>query len=138
MGRAAGGQAARRADAGRHGASGRVRGAQAAGERGSSRQEQRWRAGGHPGRAVGAAEGRGARGRGTQGVRPGRGACGLGARAGLGCALGALGLFFGPVRLGIFLESNFWTLFVNLVHEHCSSQNFPNFFFIKLNKNKIK
>ena len=38
---------------------------------------------------------------------------------------------FGPVRLSIFPESNFWTLFVNPVHEHCSSQNFSKFFFIK-------
>ena len=36
---------------------------------------------------------------------------------------------FGLVRLGIFPESNFWRLFVNLVHEHRSSQNFPNFFY---------
>ena len=31
---------------------------------------------------------------------------------------------FGPVSLGIFPESTFWTLFMNPVHEHCSSQNF--------------
>ena len=31
---------------------------------------------------------------------------------------------FCPVRLGIFLKSNFWTLFVNQVHEHYSSQKF--------------
>ena len=50
---------------------------------------------------------------------------GLGARAGQRLCTRCTRPVFGPVRLGIFPESNFWTLFVNPVHEHCSSQNFP-------------
>ena len=59
----------------------------------------------------------------------------LGARAGLGLCTRCTRPVFGPVRLGIFLSQNFWTLFVNPVHEHCSSQNFSKkfFFFLKFN-----
>ena len=49
---------------------------------------------------------------------------GLGARAGQRLCTRCTRLVFGLVQLGIFSESNFWTLFVNPVHEHCSSQNF--------------
>ena len=49
---------------------------------------------------------------------------GLGARAGLGLCTRCTRPIFGPVRLGIFLSQIFWTLFVNPVHEHCSSRNF--------------
>ena len=57
--------------------------------------------------------GRGAQARGARGVQVrGRQAWALGARAGQGCALGALRLVFNPVfRLGIFPES---------LNEHCS------------------
>ena len=75
-----------------------------------------------------------ARGAYAAGERPGRWAHGLGARAGFGLCTRCTWPVFGPVRLGIFPESNFWTLFVNPVHEHCSSQNSLNFF-IKLNEN---
>ena len=53
----------------------------------------------------------------------------LGARAGQGCALGALGLFLAQFDSIFFLSQIFWTLFVNPVHEHCSSQNFLKIFF---------
>ena len=76
---------------------------------------------------------------------PGRAAWGrsLGARPGraawAGLCTWCTRPVFSPVRLGIFPESNFWTLFVNPTHEHCSSKKkFPKKKFIKLNKNKIK
>ena len=71
---------------------------------------------GRAGWAAGAWPGRWARGLGA-----GRG---LGARAGLGLCTRCTRPVFGPVRLGIFLSQNFWTLFMNPVHEHCSSRNF--------------
>ena len=48
---------------------------------------------------------------------------GLGARVGFALCTRYTRPVFGPVRLDIFPESNFWTLFVNPVHEHCSSRN---------------
>ena len=103
--------------------------------RGSRRASVRGRADGHElaagrGRAAGRAGGRRA---------DDRQACGLGARAGLGLCTRCTRPVFGPLQLGIFLSQNFWTLFVNPVHEHCSSRNFLKFFF-KFNKksNKIK
>ena len=123
-----------------HGASRRSRGAQAAGAR------WRWAsgragAGGrqrHAGRAW-QARCRAQQGhdRGAWGPRPG-----LGARPGRagwpGLCTWCTRLVFGPIRLGIFPESNFLTLFVSPVHERCSSQNFSKKQFIKLNKNQIK
>ena len=76
---------------------------------------------------------RDARGRRTLGKRArrgrsrsarGRAGWALGARAGLGLCTRCTRPVFGPVRLGIFLSQNFWTLFMNPVHEHCSSRNF--------------
>ena len=58
------------------------------------------------------------------GARPGRWARSLGARARLRLCTRCTRPVFGPVRLGIFLSQIFWTLFVNPVHEHCSSRNF--------------
>ena len=55
----------------------------------------------------------------------------LGAWAGYGLCTRCTWPVFDPVRLGIIPESIFWTLFVNPVHEHCSSQIF--FFFRKKN-----
>ena len=59
--------------------------------------------------------------------RPGRG-LGAGRAAWAPGLAGAVHLVhsavFGPVRLSIFLSQIFWTLFVNPVHEHCSSRNF--------------
>ena len=64
---------------------------------------------------------------------------GLGARAGLGLCTRCTRLVFGPVRLGIFLSQNFWTLFVNPAHEHCSSRNFSKKkIILNLIKNQIK
>ena len=60
-----------------------------------------------------------------------------GARPGFGLCTRCTRPVFGPVRLGIFPESNFWTLFVNPVHEHYSSQNFSKKKYL-LNKIKIK
>ena len=71
-------------------------------------------------RLLGAAAGAGAPGAGLAG----RWARGLGARAGLGLCTRCTRPIFGSVRLGIFLSQNFWTLFVNPVHEHCSSRIF--------------
>ena len=87
------------------------------------------------GGALGAqAAGRGAR-QGVAGERQARGRGSWGARPRLSARSGRAGWpglctwctrpVFGPVRLGIFPEANFWTLFVNPVHEHCLSQNFP-------------
>ena len=42
----------------------------------------------------------------------------------VGCALGALSLFLTRFDSVLFLSQFFWTLFVNPVHEHCSSRNF--------------
>ena len=81
---------------------------------------------------------------GARGARPGSG---LGAwRAAWAPGLaGAVHLvhsaIFGPVSLSIFLSQIFWTLFVNPVHEHCSSRNFSKkkiFFKKKKLKNQIK
>ena len=139
----------------RHGAGLWAQAEQALGARGVRRRACVGLAGGRcrklSARALGAAgawacgagssmRGRGVRqaGRGALGEhdRQAQGARDLGARAGFGLCTRPV---FGPVRLGIFHESNFWTLFVNPVHEHCSSQNFPKKkIFIKLNKNKIK
>ena len=63
----------------------------------------------------------GARDRQALGVR---GAHGLGAGASLGLCTWCTRPVFVPVRLGIFRSQIFGTLFVNSVHEHCSSQNF--------------
>ena len=71
----------------------------------------------------GAAAGAGALGARWAGLA-GRWARGLGARAGLGLCTRCTRPVFGPVRLGTFLSQIFWTLFVNPVHEHCSSRNF--------------
>ena len=75
------------------------------------------------GRRVGRADGRRAGAQqGTEGARQGRAGCSAWARGlATGCALGALGLF--SIRFDlVFFLSRFWTLFVNPVHEHCSSQ----------------
>ena len=123
-------------------------GAQAAGARRRWGAERRADTGGRAGRRANT----GARGRRVAGARAlagartradaqagvARGARGLGARAGLGLCTWCTRPVFGPVRLGIFLSQNFWTLFVNPVHEHCSSRNFSKFFFFNLIKNQIK
>ena len=99
------------------------------------------------GRAAGGAQALGARGalgRVTTwalGARPGRWESGLGARAGLELCTRCTRPVFGLVRLGIFLSQIFWTLFVNPVHEHCSSRNFSKKkninYFLKILKNEI-
>ena len=122
-GSADGHEARGRAGAGRAGA----RVAQGAGAGAGRRRQARARAGsGTAGRARQGAADVGTRGAG--GGRAGRVAWALGARP---RRLGWPGLctrctrpVFGPVRLGIFLSQIFWTLFVNPVHEHCSSRNF--------------
>ena len=129
--------------------------AERASGRGAQALGRAWQAGGRPADTGGSAGGRGACGRRTLGRRAGQGAAsgagargrarrparargaglagrwarGLGAQAGLGLCTRCTRPVFGPVRLGIFLSQNFWTLFVNPVHEHCSSRNFLNFFF---------
>ena len=87
----------------------------------------------------GAAAGAGARRARGAGLA-GRWARGLGARASLGLCTRCTRPVFGPVRLGIFPSQNFWTLFVNPVHEHCSSRNFfeKKNIFLNLIKNQIK
>ena len=131
-------QADRRAGAGHSGLAGRS--GRASGHRRASARE---RAGsGTARRSSAQAAGRQARTR--------QGAAGVGARgAGRGRAAWAPGLagavhlvhsaVFGPVRLSIFLSQNFWTLFVNPVHEHCSSRNFSKKKnILNLIKNQIK
>ena len=62
-----------------------------------------------------------ARGRGAQGARPGAAwACCWA----MGCALSALSLFLTRFDSVLFMSQFFFTLFVNPVHEHCSSRNF--------------
>ena len=93
--------------------------------------------------AAGSLAASGVRGREGAGAGRGRqalgvlGARGLGAQAGFELCTRCTRPVFGPVRLGNFLSQIFWTLFVNSVHEHCSSQNFSE---IKnlLNSNKMK
>ena len=78
-------------------------------------------------RAAGARQGARTAGSGARGVRSRGGrrtAWALGAQPGLGLCTRCTRPVFGPVRLGIFLSQNFWTLFVNPVHEHRSSRNF--------------
>ena len=105
-GRAGGHGARGRRTLGRRAGRGRqVSGARAAGARGArgrARQQARERAG-----------------QGWLGGR--RAAWALGARPGLGLCTRCTRPVFGPVRLGIFLSQICWTLFVNPVHEHCSS-----------------
>ena len=66
---------------------------------------------------------RGARGRGAARARRARG---MGAGRATGRAVGptscALGLFSTRFDSELFLSQIFWTLLVNPVHEHCSSQ----------------
>ena len=112
--------------------------ARSAGGRARGRRLGRARAragSGTAGRAGAQAAGRqGAAGVGARGARrgragraawalPGRWARGLGAWAGRGCALGALGHFW-PGLTQYFPESNFLDIVLNPVHEHCSSRNF--------------
>ena len=67
------------------------------------------------------ARGAGLAGRQARGLGAGRAAWARGLA--LCCALGALGLF--SIRFdSVLFMSQFWTLFVNPVHEHCSSRNF--------------
>ena len=95
--------------AGRHGRQQGTRGAQAdvrgrAGRHGAGRADDR--------RAIGRRAGGRLVGGRRSGGRPGvRDRQALGVRLALGCALGALGLFLDPIRLGIFPESQ---------NEHCS------------------
>ena len=80
---------------------------------------------------------RGARGAGLAG----RWSRGLGDQAGLGLCTRCTQPVFGPVRLGIFLSQNFWTLFVNPIHEHCSYEKISKkkeTYFLKIFKNQIK
>ena len=94
----------------------RGRAGQAAGARGrrQARGAGGRRAAGRGRGAVGGAQARGSRqaGAGHAGLtRPGHWARGLGARAGFGLCARCTRPVFGPVRLGIFLES---------LNEHCS------------------
>ena len=89
--------------------------------RGHGRDTGRARQGAAAGAGSRGACGAGLAGRQARGLGAGRG---LGARAGLGLCTRCTRPVFGPVRLGIFLSQIFWTLFVNPVHEHCSSRNF--------------
>ena len=99
-----------------------ARGAQATAARGRGARVNAWTAG------SGALGARGVRSRGVAGAQPGRWACGLA----LGCALGALGLIVIRFDSVLFPSQIFWTLFVNPIHEHCSTRNFSKkkiFFF---------
>ena len=70
----------------------------------------------------------GARGRGSRGERHERAALALGARPGRAAGQRSVHLVhsacFWPGLTQYCFRVNFWTLFVNPVHEHCSSQNF--------------
>ena len=105
----------------------RLLGRAGAGARGVRAAGGRWVSAGRARRQVRAhAAGAGARGARGAGLA-GRAAWarGLGVRPGRAAWPWAVhSTCFCPVRLGIFLSQNFWTLFVNPVHEHCSSRNF--------------
>ena len=88
--------------------------------------------------ALGRAAGAGVCGR--RGAGTGRAAGRRWARGlALGYALGALGLFLARFDSVFFSFVNFWTLFVNPVHEHCSSRIFSKKKnILNLIKNEIK
>ena len=85
---------------------------------------------GHDKQARDARQARGARPTGW----PGRG---LGVQLGQWAVHLVHSACFLPSSTRYFPESNFWTLFVNSVHEHCSSQKFSEKKNL-LNSNKIK
>ena len=84
---------------------------QASGRTGVGRRHQQAH-GGRAGRAAGGAQARGAR------------QAGAGHAGWLWAVHSVHSACFWPGSTRYFFESNFWTLFVNPVHEHCSSQIF--------------
>ena len=92
----------------------------------------------HAGQAATARRARGGSRRPTRALDMGTGSAAGRAARPTGCVLDALGLFSTRFDSVLFLSQIFWTLFVNPVHEHCSSQFFWKFFFIKSNKIRKK